>query len=177
MTMVFMITLGYVSGYMPFSGYNYGAKKYRRMLSALKFTIVSGTGLCLIMLIPFIWLAPAYMRIFTSDDQIIEMGCMFLRGYAWVVPGMALQTTLMCTFQSVCAVIRATLLNLGRQILFCIPVLWLFNRLWGLNSLVYAQTGANIYTTVLAILLAIPMIRWLHQQQKQENLQEQNNVE
>lgn len=176
-TMVVMITLGYVSGYMPFSGYNYGAKKYKRMLSALKFTILSGTGLCLIMLIPFIWLAPAYMRIFTSDSEIIEVGCMFLRGYAWVVPGMALQMTLMCTFQSVGAAGRATLLNLGKQLLFCIPFLWLFNRWWGLSGLVYAQTGADICTTILAVLLAIPMIRWLSKQQKQDDLQEQNSLE
>lgn len=176
-TMVVMITLGYVSGYMPFAGYNYGARKYKRMLLALWFTILSGTGLCLIMLIPFIWLAPAYMRIFTSDNKIIEVGCMFLRGYAWVVPGMALQMALMCTFQSVGAAGRATLLNLGKQLLFCIPFLWLFNRWWGLSGLVYAQTGADICTTVLAVLLAIPMLRWLNKQQKQEGLQEQNNLD
>lgn len=173
-TMVVMITLGYVSGYMPFAGYNYGAKKYRRMLSALKFTILSGTALCLIMLVPFVWLAAAYMRIFTSDSEIIEVGCMFLRGYAWVVPGMALQTALMCTFQAVGAAVRATLLNLGKQVLFCIPFLWLFNRLWGLKGLVYAQTGADICTTALAVLLAIPMIHDLNKQQKQKGLQEQN---
>ena len=167
--MVVMITLGYVSGYMPFAGYNYGAEKYRRMISALKFTILSGTGLCLIMLIPFLWLASAYMRIFTSDSEIIETGCMFLRGYAWVVPGMALQTSLMCTFQAVGAAGRATLLNLGKQVLFCIPFLWLFNRWWGLTGLVYAQTGADLCTTVLAVLLAIPMIHGLNTRQKQED--------
>lgn len=169
-TMVVMITLGYVSGYMPFAGYNYGAKKYKRMLSSLKFTILSGTGLCLVMLVPFVWLAAAYMCIFTSDSEIIEVGCMFLRGYAWVVPGMALQTALMCTFQAVGAAGRATLLNLGKQVLFCIPFLWLFNRLWGLKGLVYAQTGADICTTLLAVLLAIPMIHGLNKQQKQEGL-------
>ncbi len=173
-TMVVMITLGYVSGYMPFAGYNYGAKKYRRMLSALRFTILSGTALCLVMLIPFLWLAPAYMRIFTSENEIIEVGCMFLRGYAWVVPGMALQTALMCTFQSVGAAGRATLLNLGKQLLFCIPFLWLFNRWWGLKGLVYAQTAADLCTTVLAVLLAIPMVHWLSKRQKQEGFQEQN---
>lgn len=173
-TMVVMITLGYVSGYMPFAGYNYGAKKYRRMLSALKFTIMSGTGICLVMLIPFLWLAPAYMRMFTSEKEIIQVGCLFLRGYAWVVPGMALQTALMCTFQAVGAAGRATLLNLGKQLLFCIPFLWLFNRWWGLKGLVYAQTGADLCTTALAVLLAIPMIHWLGKQQKLESPQEQN---
>ena len=52
-SMVYMITVGYVSGYMPFAGYNYGARNIKRMVSALKFTIISGTILCLVQVYPF----------------------------------------------------------------------------------------------------------------------------
>lgn len=81
-TMVFMITIGYISGYTPFAGYNYGGKNYRRMLSAMKFSMLSGTVVCLILLIPFLWLAEGFMRLFTSDPQIIATGVLFLRAYA-----------------------------------------------------------------------------------------------
>lgn len=94
-TMVFMITMGYISGYMPFAGYNYGAGQYRRMLSAMKFSLVSGTGVCLVLLIPFLWLAPGFLRLFSSDPEIIGVGVRFLRAYAWVVPFMAIQMTVM----------------------------------------------------------------------------------
>lgn len=116
-SMVFMITVGYVSGYMPFAGYNFGAGKIKRMLSALKFTIISGTCLCLVLLVPFLWLAPAFVRAFTSDAQIIEVGVSFLRAYAWVVPFMALQMSMMCTFQATGSAVRAMVVNLGRQCL------------------------------------------------------------
>lgn len=52
-SMVYMITVGYVSGYMPFAGYNYGARNIKRMVSALKFTIIFGTILCLVQVYPF----------------------------------------------------------------------------------------------------------------------------
>ena len=170
-TMVFMITMGYISGYMPFAGYNYGAGKYKRMLSAMKFSLISGTGVCLILLIPFIWLAPGFLRLFTSDPQIIDVGVRFLRAYAWVVPFMAIQMTVMCTFQAVGDGVRSMLINLGRQLLFYIPFLYLFNHLWGLTGLLYAQTGADICVTVLAVLIGLPLLHKLGKaQEKGENL-------
>ncbi len=44
--------------------------------------------------------------------------------------------------------------------------LYLFNHLWGLTGLLYAQTGSDICTTILAILLAIPMLRGLNKQEE-----------
>lgn len=82
---------------------------------------------------PFLWLAPAFIKAFTSDVQIIEVGVAFLRAYAWVVPFMAIQMSMMCTFQATGDALRAMMVNLGRQCLFNIPFLYLFNRLWGLE--------------------------------------------
>lgn len=167
--MVFMITIGYVSGYMPFAGYNYGAKKYKRMLSGVKFTLLSGTGICLALMVPFLWLAPGFMRAFTSDAQIIEIGSRFLYAYAWVVPFMAVQMTMMCTLQAVGAAVRAMCVNLGRQLLFYIPFLWIFNHLWGLTGLLYVQTAADVCTTVLGVLVTLPLLRRLSKSNKLEN--------
>lgn len=157
-SMVFMITIGYVSGYMPFAGYNYGAMNIKRMVLALKFTMISGTVLCLVLLVPFIWLAPAFVKAFTSDARIIETGVSFLRAYAWVVPFMAIQMSIMCTFQATGNALRAMAVNLGRQLLFNIPFLYLFNHLWGLTGLFYAQAGADICTTLLAVFTGIPLL-------------------
>lgn len=162
-TIVFMVTVGYVSGYMPFAGYNYGSGNIRRMISALKFTMLSGTGLCLIMLIPFVWLAPSFVRAFTSDRQIIETGVQFLHAQAWAVPFMAVQMTMMCTFQATGQAVRAMIVNLGRQCLFYIPFLYLFNYLWGLKGLLHAQMAADLLTTAIALLIGIPLLRSLYQ--------------
>lgn len=160
--MVYMIVMGYVSGYMPFAGYNYGAKNMRRMISALKFTILSGTILCLVLLIPFVFMASLFMQAFTSDVQIVECGILFLKAYAWVVPIMALQMSMMATFQATGNAVRAMTISLGRQLLFNIPFLFLFNWLWGLRGLMYAQVGADLCTTLLSVLIGIPLLRKLY---------------
>ncbi len=166
--MVFMIVVGYVTGYMPFAGYNYGAGNFKRMLSALKFTMLSGTGICLVLLIPFIWLSPNFVGAFTTDAQIIDVGVRFLRAQAWAVPIMAVQSTMMVTFQATGQAIRAMTVNMGRQLLYNIPFLFLFSRLWGLNGLLHAQMAADYCTVITAVLIGIPLLRSLHQKSKQQ---------
>lgn len=166
--MVFMIVAGYVTGYMPFAGYNYGAGNFKRMLSALKFTTLSGTGICLVLLIPFVWLSPNFVGAFTTDAQIIDVGVRFLRAQAWAVPIMAVQTTMMVTFQATGQAIRAMTVNMGRQLLYNIPFLFLFSRLWGLNGLLHAQMAADYCTVITAVLIGIPLLRSLHQKSKQQ---------
>lgn len=121
---------------------------------------------------PFLWLAPGFLRLFSSDPQIIDVGVRFLRAYAWVVPFMAIQMTVMCTFQAVGDGVRSMLLNLGRQLLFYIPFLYLFNHFWGLNGLLYAQTGADICVTILAVLIGLPL---LHRLSKTQNKSEMSD--
>ncbi len=164
--MVFMIVVGYVTSYMPFAGYNYGAGNFKRMLSALKFTMLSGTGICLVLLVPFVWLSPNFVGAFTTDAQIIDVGVRFLRAQAWAVPIMAVQSTMMVTFQATGEAIRAMTVNMGRQLLYNIPFLFLFSRLWGLNGLLHAQMAADYCTVITAVLIGIPLLRSLHQKSK-----------
>lgn len=157
-SMVFMITVGYVSGYMPFAGYNYGAGKIKRMVSALKFTMLTATGVCLVLLIPLLGLAPTIMRAFTSDAQIIETGIRFLHAQAISVPLLGVQMTMMSTFQATGRAIPALVVNLGRQCLFYIPLLYLLNSYIQLSGLMYAQPIADFLTTGTAVLIGVPML-------------------
>lgn len=172
-SMVFMVIMGYASGYMPFAGYNYGAGNYKRMLSAFRFTTISATGLCVALLIPFVWLAEPFMRIFSSVPEVIDVGVSFLRAYAWIVPFMALQATIMTTFQAVGDAPRSTIVSIGRQVIY-IPFLYLFNYIWNLPGLFYAQTAADLGITVAAVLIGIPLFRRLHQMKDQEGIPEVN---
>ena len=168
-TMEFMVVFGYVQGYIPFAGYNYGAGNIKRMTDGLKFTILTGTVICLIFLIPFTILAPAYMGAFSTKPEIIEIGTQFLHAQAWAVPIMALQNSLMATFRSTGQATRALIVSLGRQGLFFLPFLYLFNHLWGLSGLLYVQTASDLATAAVAVLLGISLIKKLRTPSIQPN--------
>lgn len=160
-TMEFMIIFGYVQGYVPLAGYNFGAGNVKRMINGLKFTIVTGTGICLLFLIPFTVLAPTYMGAFTTNREIIEIGTLFLHAQVWAVPIMAIQTSLMSTFQATGQAMRALVINLGRQCLFYLPFLYLFNHLWGMNGLLHVQMASDLATTIVAVLIGYPFFKKL----------------
>lgn len=63
-------------------------------------------------------------------------------------------------------VVKATIVNLGRQCLFYIPLLLLLNRVWKLNGLLYAQPMADILTTLTAVIISVPMLKKLYQECK-----------
>lgn len=167
-TMEFMIVFGYVQGYVPLAGYNYGSGDIRRLLSGLKFTMLTGTIICLLFLIPFTVLAPAYIGAFTTNREIIDIGTQFLHAQAWAVPIIAIQTSLMSTFQATGQAVRAMVINLGRQCLFYLPFLYVSNRLWGMSGILYAQMASDLATTALAILFGVPFLKKLLRQSKQK---------
>lgn len=121
-------------------------------MKAFKFTLLSGTAVCPVLLIPCVWLALAYMRLFTSVPEVIDVGVRFLRATTVAVPILALQLTLMSIFQATGDAVKATIVSLGRQCLFYIPLLLLLNRIFGLDGLLFAQPAADLLTTSTALM-------------------------
>lgn len=136
------------------------------MIAALRFTVITGTLVRLVFLIPFTFLAPAYMRLFSSVDEIIQTGSRFLRTQAWAVPFMAVQTSMTATFQATGQGFRALIVYLGWQLLFYIPFLYFFNHIWGLAGLLHVQMAADLATTAIGVLIGLPLLYKLHRQSK-----------
>lgn len=101
------IVNGYTSGYMPFAGYNFGAKNIKRVKSAFKFTLISSTVLCLVLLIPFLFIARAFIGAFNSNPDVIDTGVRFLHMYAICLPVLGMQFTFMSTLQVLGKAFRA----------------------------------------------------------------------
>ena len=161
MSIITMVIGGYVIGYLPLAGYNYGAGNIKRLQKAFWFTAISSTVFGIILMIPFALLGPAFMRAFTSDKEIIELGVHCLYIYVFCLPVLGMQYTVTSTCQAVGKALSAMISNLGRQGIFYIPALILFDKIWGFFGLMYAQVVADYLAVILAILLALPLIRWL----------------
>jgi Na+-driven multidrug efflux pump len=60
-------------------------------------------------------------------------------------------------FQSLGRMVESLIISLGRQGLFFIPALYILSTVWGLDGFVFAQTTADIATTLLSLTLFIIM--------------------
>ena len=152
-----MVTMGLTQGCQPILGFSYGAKKFRRLFSAVKFTMICGSCICVCFALTFNLLADAWIKIFIVDQQIIELGARIMRMLTYSMPVMAVQMTLMTVFQALGKTVQSLIISLGRQGLFFIPAILLFSRMWGLDGYIAAPLFSDIFTTALSVTLFLFM--------------------
>jgi putative MATE family efflux protein len=157
----FTLVMALAMGYQPFAGYNYGAENYERLKKGLKITAVYTTVLCCFFTVIFIIFGRILITLFIRDGQTIETGSRLIRAFVWGLPCLGVQMTMMVTFQALGKPVLATIVTLGRQCLFYLPLLFTLNYFWQFSGYIYSQPIADILTTVIALALSSFIFREL----------------
>jgi Na+-driven multidrug efflux pump len=69
--------------------------------------------------------------------------------------------TMMVTFQALGKSVLATIVTLGRDFLFYLPLLFIFNTLWQFDGYMYSQPVADALTTCVALVLSARLFKQL----------------
>jgi putative MATE family efflux protein len=160
-SMSFMLILALAMGYQPFAGYNYGAGNYKRLREGLKITLIYTTSLAVFFLVVFLIFGEALIKLFINDKQTVEAGSKMLHAFVLGLPFMGIQITIMVTFQALGRAIMSTIVNLGRQFLFYLPLLFILNHYLHFEGFMYAQPAADVLTSIVAIVLSVSMLKKL----------------
>ena len=147
MFFMFSAMLGFGQGYQPVAGFNYGAKKYKRVYDATRFTCVVGVGVLTAMGLLIFILAPGILKAFRADDaEVIALGTYALRAQCLVMPLFGITTTINMGLQSTGHSGGATFLSLCRQGIFFLPLIMILPRLFGVTGVQLAQPLADACT-------------------------------
>ena len=124
--LVFTMIIGVTVGAQPILGYNIGARSWNRVLSALKWSCIGAAALAaigwaLVELFPELVLIP-----FNISGELEEFSCVAMRIMAIWLPVVGYQIMGSSYFQSSGQPLKATVLELTRQILFLVPLYLLF---------------------------------------------------
>ena len=157
----FMITMGLAQGCQPLMGYNYGAKKYDRLVAVIKRAATIGTIIDVSFAVIFYFLADTWIRVFINDPEVIYYGVRIIHAMVVALPFIGIQMMLMTMFQSLGRAFESLIISLGRQGLFYIPALFLFSNLWGFNGFRYSHTFGDIATTCLSLFFFFRLRRQL----------------
>ncbi|MCY1153361.1 MAG: MATE family efflux transporter [Sphaerochaetaceae bacterium] len=169
-SMVIMLIIGLAQGYQPFAGYCYGARKFDRLKSGLKTTMLYGTLVSLFFTLIFIFFGDNIIRLFLDDDLTVQAGAQILRAFTWCVPFFGIQFTVMVTFQATGKAIKAMLISLGRQCIIYLPLLFILNNNFGFKGFIFAQPIADITTTLIAFLLSISFMKEMNKRHENEGV-------
>ena len=164
------VLIGFGQGFLPVCGFNFGAKRYDRVLDAYRFCIKVGVVLISVFGVITFFSAETVMTWFKADDaEVIEIGTAALRYQCFTLP---LQAAMMLS-QFLCQAIgygtRASLIAMGRQGLFLIPLYWIFSRTIGVLGVQIAQPCSDVITAVMTFLLLRTVYKKLNDKAKSTN--------
>ena len=174
---LFSAVLGFLQGYQPIAGFNYGAKKYDRVKKA---TYFAGT-ICIIatVLIGVLCyaIAPQIIAVFRRDDpDVIRIGALALQMQCVVLPLCALTTISSFALQSTGQRMMAIILSMCRQGIFYIPLILILPGQFGLLGIQMTQTVSDVLTLIVSVPFLIRFLRLLkHKEEEETNILNQHN--
>jgi len=162
MTCAMSAVLGFGQGFQPVCGYNWGARKYRRVKDAYLFTVKTCTAGIIVMATAGILFASQIISFFRSEDpELISIGTTVLRWQCAAFPLVGLTTPTNMLLQNIRRTCMATVLAMGRQGIFFYPAIIIAPRIWGLSGLQATLAIADICTFMLALPFALKILREL----------------
>ena len=165
----FGIILGFGSGFQPVAGFNYGAKRYDRVLDAYKFSsVVALIGSIIMAVLLAVFSNQIIVLCAGTDPEMQQIGslcilmqCIAMPIHAWVAVVNMLSAGLGNAR-------NALLLSTARQGTCFIPILYPLAHFFGANGVASVQAVADILTLALAapiILSTLKKIKKLRNEQ------------
>lgn len=164
-TMLFvMVVFGITQGMQPILGFNYGAGNWDRVRHTLNIGIWAGVIVTSVGFIVTEIFPDEVSRMFTVDPTLIALAHRAFRIYFIFFPFVGCQIIIQNFFQSIGKPSYSIFLSLTRQLLFLIPLLLIFPRLWGVDGVWGAMAGSDMLAFFTAVITLIVVMRRLNRQ-------------
>ena len=118
-----MPVFGVVDGVQPIFGFNYGARQYRRVLSAIGSALLFATALASGFWVLLHLFPSGFLAMFSSDAALISRGVTALRIMALVIPLFTVQVLVAGLYQALGHATKALFVSLLRPVLTVFSVL------------------------------------------------------
>ena len=141
--------LGIAQGFMPITGYNYGAEKFDRAKETVNKSILYGSIVAAIIFVFVMVFPSAIVKVFTRDAQVLAQTPQALRLVFAITPLIAIQLIGAAYFQSIGKALPALLLTLSKQGFFLIPLLLILPSYFGLFGIWVSFPIADLLSTAV----------------------------
>lgn len=162
------IVIGLAAGAQPIIGFNYGAKKYERVLKTYGFAIKVALSITIIGTVIFQVFPQVIINLFGQEDELYnEFAKMSFRIFLMFLIFNSFQITSGIFFQAIGNPVKAAILSLSRQIGFLVPALLILPRFFGVQGVLYAGPTADCLAFILAVTFAVREMKKLKNMSKE----------
>jgi len=158
-----MICMGFNQGMQPIAGYNYGARKYKRVVEAYKKTTNMATIVVTVASVLSIFIPKLLVSIFTHDPELIEMsahGLRIMNCGLWSIGYSMVATNL---FQSLGMINKSIFLSLVRQLIILVPLLYFLPVFFGGDGVWWSFPISDLAACVIALVMRRNLLNKINQ--------------
>lgn len=155
MTVVTYVVFGFLKGFQPFVGYNYGAKKYERLKKSIRLCMIWSTVFCIVAAIVLFIFADPIVSLFGTDVEMAGIAAKALRLNAVLFITFGFQMVYASLYLAIGKSLVGSVLSLSRQGIFFFPLVLVLPHVMGLTGVVWVQPMADLLTTILTIVFAV----------------------
>ncbi|MDR2449713.1 MAG: MATE family efflux transporter [Prevotellaceae bacterium] len=147
---VVMIIFGLCQGMQPVAGYNYGARRLKRVKDVYKLTVKASSIVTVASFVLAMLMPRQMAMVFTNDPELLDISTSAIRisFMAFAVIGFQIVTGQF--FQAIGKVKNAIFLSLSRQAVFLLPALLLGAHLWGLTGVFVSLPASDFLAFVVS---------------------------
>jgi putative MATE family efflux protein len=158
--LLFMMPIvGMQQAVQPILGYNYGAKKYDRVLHTFKWAMISVTIMALIgWAVMMLW-AEGLSSIFGADPEYLSIYARSMRIYNVTLPLVPISMLGSNLFQAIGKPRPAIMLSLTRQIFALLPAVLILPLIFGVDGVVGAMPVADIVSGIVGTIMVARELR------------------
>lgn len=151
--LIVFIHMGIANGIQPLLGYCFGAKKKERFIKIFNFsgflTILIGTVLTAV----YIIFSSEIIEFFINDREVVEYGKKMLIATSASGPILGILFLCINSMQAVERPFPATLVSICRQGFIFILLLYVLDKIFGLNGINFTQAAADYISIILSMIL------------------------
>lgn len=158
-----LMVFGFIKGFQPIAGYNYGAGKFDRLYAAIKTTIIWSTIFCVLYGFLIAVFSGQIISQFTKNDTVlITTGQKALTAYGISFFLFGFYTVYSSLFLALGKAKEGFILGACRQGICFVPIIGILTLIWGMNGILYAQPVADVISALITVFMAVRLHKKLN---------------
>lgn len=147
----FMPIFGLNNGMVPIVAYNYGAKKPDRMIETVKFAVTMAVSIMICAFIVIQIIPVPLLSMFNASEHMLEIGIPAMRiiSISWLFAGFCIISS--SFFQALGNGIYSTAISFFRQLVFLVPLAYIFSKTGNVMFVWFAWPLAEIVSVICCL--------------------------
>lgn len=149
---IFMPVFGLNNGMIPIVGYNYGARKRKRIMSTIQYAVLSATVVMVLGTLILALIPESLLKLFDAEGELLTLGKIALPiiGTHFILAGFNI--VMSSVYQAVGNAGYSLIVSVMRQIVVILPVAYFLGTWAGVEAVWWAFPIAELVSTTLNII-------------------------